>query len=320
MRKTRPCIYCEEVKDEGAFEGGEHVIPQAFGTFEHNKVIHCVCDECNNFFGRTIDQKLARDSAEGFARYALGLRPAVRFQSEGGRSTTKAEVTADGPWKGALVYPVAPSDGGRIEYHLFPQVGFAPSRDGDFLSFMLDSLPTRTELLERWFKDGVPSVVRILGAPVEEVLARLKAKGYTINAEALASAEILGSPGEIRLDQVFTITDPEFRVLTKIALNYVASVYGQDVAALPQFDEARRFVRHGVRPKGRLVSIEAEGAAFKQHWLAVEQVGDRVIAHVSLYGRFIYQIQLSDVPFTGVSPIDRSGHVFDVPSRLILPV
>lgn len=67
------CIYCKTINQE-KFKGVEHVMPQSFGTFgSETPKLNCVCDECNNYFGRELDQALARDTLEGITRYKKGL-------------------------------------------------------------------------------------------------------------------------------------------------------------------------------------------------------------------------------------------------------
>jgi hypothetical protein len=69
------CIYCRRENQE--FDR-EHVIPQAFGNFEPNSLIlyDAVCKGCNNFFGRTLDFALSRDSMEALLRFRYGTKPA----------------------------------------------------------------------------------------------------------------------------------------------------------------------------------------------------------------------------------------------------
>ncbi len=63
------CIYCT-TDDATHFGGVEHVIPQSFGTFGSNTpTLSCVCDRCNGYFGRSLDQNLARETLEGISRY-----------------------------------------------------------------------------------------------------------------------------------------------------------------------------------------------------------------------------------------------------------
>jgi hypothetical protein len=70
----RTCIYCKRDNSATTFEGVEHVIPEAFGTFgSETPTLDCVCDECNRDFGMTIDIYLARETVEGVVRYRKGI-------------------------------------------------------------------------------------------------------------------------------------------------------------------------------------------------------------------------------------------------------
>lgn len=51
---ARACIYCLNDRPPSAFNV-EHVVPCAFGTFEQNLTLDCVCQDCNSYFGRTIE-------------------------------------------------------------------------------------------------------------------------------------------------------------------------------------------------------------------------------------------------------------------------
>jgi len=69
------CIYCRCEDQE--FDR-EHVIPEALGVFEPISFIlyETVCKECNNYFGRTLDLALSRDSMEALLRFRYGTKPA----------------------------------------------------------------------------------------------------------------------------------------------------------------------------------------------------------------------------------------------------
>src|SRR5712692_8469180 len=66
------CLYCR-FTGKGKFPK-EHVIPQSFGSFQHNLTLGCVCDDCNNYFGKHLELEFARESAESIARFRHGLR------------------------------------------------------------------------------------------------------------------------------------------------------------------------------------------------------------------------------------------------------
>jgi hypothetical protein len=144
MRERR-CIYCMAEKPHTDFNR-DHVIPEAFGLFEGNFVLTCVCTDCNTFFGQTVEMKLARDSLEGHDRVRTGLRPATEYKSIGKRSTTYVEFGDDSPVPGAHGYLVAPKDGQELGVTVKPRVGFSHSPDGPVEWFPLDRLPTKGEL------------------------------------------------------------------------------------------------------------------------------------------------------------------------------
>ncbi len=73
MSNDKICIYCRQT-DPDRFRGVEHVIPQGFGRFgSETPTLDCVCDDCNAYFGRELDQLLTRDTYEGISRYSRGL-------------------------------------------------------------------------------------------------------------------------------------------------------------------------------------------------------------------------------------------------------
>lgn len=74
MTCSRKCIYCQRDESAAKFDGVEHVIPQAFGSFSsETPTLKCVCDECNGGFGETLDIYLARETVEGVVRYKNGI-------------------------------------------------------------------------------------------------------------------------------------------------------------------------------------------------------------------------------------------------------
>jgi hypothetical protein len=77
--------------------------PQGFGRFgSETPTLDCVCDDCNAYFGRELDQLLTRDTYEGISRYSRGLlsseaRPQKRL------SLTLAEPAEAGDFVGLRV-------------------------------------------------------------------------------------------------------------------------------------------------------------------------------------------------------------------------
>src|SRR6266496_453632 len=102
-RASATCIYCVESKPATAFTKAEHVLPQSFGRFKGNLTLRgVVCDDCNHFFGSTIELYLARDTPDGLNRYLIGGKDPEEFKSLGKNSSLVTRADS-GPLKGALV-------------------------------------------------------------------------------------------------------------------------------------------------------------------------------------------------------------------------
>ena len=70
------CIYCKQEKEETDFNT-EHVIPQMFGTYPGKAPVlnqYQVCRECNSFFSRELEDKIALDSIEALSRMQYGTK------------------------------------------------------------------------------------------------------------------------------------------------------------------------------------------------------------------------------------------------------
>lgn len=77
----------------------DHVVPECFGKFEHNLVLHdTVCEDCNLYFGNNIELFLGRDTFEGMERFKH------RIRSEGKMKRERVKLKIDfGPMEGMIV-------------------------------------------------------------------------------------------------------------------------------------------------------------------------------------------------------------------------
>ena len=90
MPELTECLYCPRTSEQ-PFRQAEHVIPQAFGTFESregNLTLHNVCLDCNGYFGRNLEQHFGRDTGDAFLRLLTGLKPVEDASQVGGRRLT----------------------------------------------------------------------------------------------------------------------------------------------------------------------------------------------------------------------------------------
>jgi len=317
---THRCIWCKCDKPEGAFNV-EHVLPQAFGTFEQNfTLVHKVCKTCNDFFARELEPWLARDSLEGFDRYRYSQKPTAEFKSMGQRSTTRVQLT-EGPYTGAWGFNLPGAE--RLDLRPFPQVGFSTSEDGPFEWYMLDELPSADELKAKGYS-GECHMRLCECDDVEAVATLLRHKGINYT-----STEQFAPPsGGTWVEQVFRPTLVHRRALAKVVMNYLAHECGRDVALEPRFDAIRDLVLRGIEPSYRYYAIDEnpildgdkrDGKRYFMHALLLKQRSDGIEVEgiVSLYNRFRHGFRLSVAPGT---PIEPRGHVFDIGNRVIRPM
>lgn len=297
------CIYCMQTKSADMFNR-EHVLPEAFGGYEHARVLNgAVCEDCNSHFGRTIDLTLARGSEEGLQRYLHGIRPPNSI-SQFRYDSVSLEYAEGDDYEGALLRlvpdPQAPT-GFRGEPH--DQVGFAKSDGSGF----------------RWFR--LPAVYNGDWKSAEDIDWRKGVKIYAEDHEAVRTfleGEGISHPkwrtmvrdsapgSEVTVQQWAEITTDVKRVMAKIAFNFFAHVHGPEVARRPQFDRVRRYIRYGEEADFDLVETDLEeifapdtetpeGMRAAIHVVTVEQAvnAPAVIAQVQLFGGVRYQVVLS---------------------------
>lgn len=313
------CIYCLETKPNAEFDR-DHVVPEAFGSFvPDNLVVRCVCRSCNNGLGRTIEEKMSRDTLEGLDRVRHGLKKASEWKSLGRRSTLRVEFDRSGPLKGAVGYHVPDPTGDGLAVTPAAMIGLGRSPEGPFEWFAVDQLPPKAALLEMGYERGTTVYLQFWGIPFRDVREPLEQKGY--NVEQVT--ETPAPRGRVRVDVVGRIGDPEFRVVSKIALNYVAATAGPGYALMPNFNAIRRFILEGVRlesPPVRLAHalevVRADGTVARAHYVSVHHRAGQTIAQVSLFSRLRYVILLSDIPF--LFPVHwETAHVFDLEARKV---
>jgi len=308
------CIWCKESKSESAFNV-EHVMPQAFGTFEQNfTLIDTVCADCNGFFSRELEPWLSRDSLEGFDRYRYGDKNPADFKSQGARSTSRVQIP-EGPYAGAWGFTVPGQE--RLGATPFPQVGFAKAGAEEYEWFLLDGLPTRDELKGKGYEGACH--LRLCECDAEDAKRRLAEKG--IDCEITETFE--PPSGGMWLEQVFRPGVSHKRALAKIAVNYIAYHFGAEVVLDPAFDAMRAFVMEGIEPPFEYYAIDENpviegdkqnGQRFLGHAVVASPYGDGIQVVVSLYNRFRHGIRLTT---EGGHLIEPRGHFFDTGNRVI---
>lgn len=313
----RVCIYCLERKSDELFDR-EHVIPEAFGKFEANLVLDCVCTDCNGYFGSTLDLKLARDSIEGLDRHWSGMKPAAEFKSLGRRSTTRVRFP-EGSIYGGEGYPAPNPDGPDLRVMAYPQLGFEQP-DVARRWFRREEVPEKSTLDRFGFDLKKELFIHVREMSAEDARELLLSKGY----HKLADFTVYDPPPDETIETMMVgiIGEPEKRAATKIAMGYVAAMTSPALVRTTPFDDVRKFARHGLGSSRVHVSenpwaiARADGAPARGHYLAAAtQPSGLIVAQVSLFLRIRYVVHLMTGPLATSTPIVSCAHFFDIDSR-----
>lgn len=320
------CIYC---KSQTNPFNREHVIPEAFGTFQSNWHLNdCVCRACNQYFGDTIELVLTRDTPEALLRFEYGLKSASKAHELHYDKTT-LKVEEPGPWYGAWFQFVPDSIGQKKIPRPLGQVGLR--KKSDLNCTWLREHEITLQNVER-FKGGTPGdlEIRVLGSSAEEskrLIEKLNDSGINFsNPEQIR--EPLGVDGKLNA-QISSIADSSvLRAVSKIAFNYVAYVQGPRFVLESDFDDLRNYIRYETEMKWRAVLPSTEPLLADEprgyqvthgHLITFDwDSEDRgLFAQVSLFNTVVYQIKFCRF-YSGVWRSDmNTGHLFDIESRSI---
>jgi len=250
VSNDKTCIYCSQT-EPNRFRGVEHVIPQGFGRFgSETPTLDCVCDDCNAYFGRELDQLLARETYEGVSRYSRGqlsreARPQRRV------SLTLAGAAELGDFLGLRVsvdgttgrlMPIAAQfhvhnfRTGKDETYFMPQIAALTLPEADYGSPGTDGKTWRSKII-------APSL-EAHDAMVDE----LQCAGIDFRPGTPFQMPWNSESGEepsllVKIES--EVDKPHKRPIAKILMNFVAFHLGRDEALAPRWDFLRRYVRNG---------------------------------------------------------------------------
>jgi len=317
------CIYCRAT---GVPFNRDHVIPEAFGKFENNLVLACVCKSCNQFFGDELELVLGRSSREAILRLHHGVKaPSGAMQLK----YDNVELTVDepGPWRGARIILTVDPSGTKLDTRPMPQVAFRNEGQSTWKWVSERGLDDRS--VADPYRDP-RSVIQVVGASPDDV-QRLTAKLASIGIHYNQKGQLpqpARSDGTVLTRLASKVEDRILRAIGKIAGNYVAYTRGADFLLEPDFDHYRMWVRHGVVPPwGTTVAVVAtpilalDSLEWRQtngHLTTFDwnRRGDGLFAQVSLFNDLNYKVLLCPA-YTGLVRDIRTGHHFDLQSREI---
>lgn len=217
------CIYCKKIDVQF---NGEHVIPEAFGTFGADTMIleGQVCALCNSTLGGRLDQVLARDSWESRLRSQMlagqgGRHRRDRFRER--RVEMRYEDEGRFPeCRGARFM----MDWQRFFPRLMDQV-IVVDEIGIRQSFTLEELPQADT---RLFLDRPPGSISIIGTDMaacealRHAVIQLGARLASDLAPPRVPEAAVRGPSPMRIEGF--IDEAIWRAIAKIAFNYLAHI------------------------------------------------------------------------------------------------
>ncbi len=311
------CIYCKN-EITNPKNPPEHVFPQSFDCPD-SFVLDCVCQLCNNEFGRTIDRVLASDSLEGLWRLQ-------RIGSRSGKPVSQQRValkipeeTHYEPFAGATVY----ADFGHKDTLYMPSQIFFEDEDRKKHFILIDDILKETinpDLMERiktqkywmFFQDS---------SEQEKTLTALEKTGLKFKAEKEGKFPLLAEDKEKGLKVLVEskIDESILRAISKIAFNYVAFYCGTPYVLRPEFDGIREYINSGTKGIAPIASIvhgqhlsESTGYSgpFEGHIFILETVGARLLARITLSNRYRYFYRV-DVGETSIKIKSGDTYILD---------
>lgn len=306
------CIYCLQEGDV-TFYGVEHVIPKAFGTFGSNTpTLGCVCDSCNAYFGRELDQLLARDTIEGISRYKHGqLSSEGRVQKR--LEISLAEETEVGPFAGLRVSvdgrtgKLLPP---RAQFHAF---NFRTKQNEVYFIEQIATLTLPEEVYGAPGKNGVKGTWRVsafAGSKEEHdaLITTLQANGIDFRSAdpfplPQGIVEVLGDQATLPVYVEGEVDTPHKRALGKILMNFIAWTLGRDEALKARWNFLRNYVRYAdglikfritERPFWNGQETETLRLADNSIDVRIENLDANIVGSIQFYGLFTYQFILAE--------------------------
>ena len=243
--KMNSCIYCCG-RGEKKFPS-DHVMPRCLGTFKNAPVLGCVCEECNQYFGKELELFLASDSIEAILRVRYGIgtgQDAQRLKN----NRIAVRVTQTGDWYGARVELRFDSRLMNFRGEPIPQVALRKRGEPEWRWFLESELDDPREF-ERYRGNPGDTEIQIVGHGTikESLVAKLDSVGIKFRERGKLSApETYGGLVEAWIES--SLDDVILRAVGKIAFNFLAFTQGAEMALRQDFDEFREYVRYGTKP------------------------------------------------------------------------
>jgi hypothetical protein len=301
----------------------EHILLQALGRLEGEPVvIHSVCQECNDYFGRTFDLLFARGSIEALLRIELGLKPTDEVTDL--LLSRLAFQYPLGSYRGLWLEPVHCQ--GRIVLRPLPQAGLTLRGGGGWRYITLRDLRQLAQPPDDVDPTGLKRAIAMTQDHYDEVMAELRRIGLGFTPQ-----EPLPIPeqwGEAQAEVTAEVDIATRRCVAKMAFNYLAAVMGPDFVLNSDFDPIRHFIREGTDPAYRIVTeshrpiLADDDVSHRQtrgHLIVVQpddQTGE-LVCLFSPFNEITYRVVLRR---NSSGALFNFGHHYDLETRRVTPL
>ena len=322
------CIYCLNEKDKKDFNR-EHVMSQMMGKYENNLVLgkHQVCEECNSFFSKQLENNISLDSYEGFLRMQYGK---ANPMSDGRKLQRKhVIVKADsGDIKGLSFTPIVNSNNQEnISLETVLSIGILENDTGDkkYTFYEINSLPVATPEVITYLQ-GKENGIITAGISKDDAWPILKEKGYVNEKSVYKETELPELLNDTVLNTRITYTEDSKirRVWAKIIFNYLCYYAGSEYVLDERFNAFREFIRYGSgaekikfkKENGPISTAEVpnERSHVVGTMIKAENGCWSLYGHITIFGEstYIFKIAEMGIPISIVRDLAMGIQVLDI--------
>lgn len=324
------CIYCKKIKKKNDFNR-EHVIPKSFGVFGADTLTlnDCVCEECNSFFSKNLENILGRDTIFGLAYRGISgiskpndMKKSLRFNRK------RFDTMIFHSELGMLIVDIHLNKEKGFDYSLANQILVSNSTKGRRVPFRISRLPHKSEIEAIGLKPVKDHIIvlanpDLLKSELEKPDSAINLSGLKLKFNLHNTQNVL-TPKEGFIYIQSWLDDIVMRTIAKIAFNYLAKVMGADFVLGESFDDIRNYIRYGLYSSEYLVAWDQKPVIPKLH-ASDTRVYPRHIVLLTIKDNFI-KVKVSllndiyfDVILSRNYPIlyqMKQGTLFDVESQL----
>ena len=321
-QQSYTCIYCTNTKYENQFNS-EHVIPKAFGTFGADTWVlnNLVCQECNQYFGNSIDRLFAQKSLEGFKRFTFGSKPTKDYDIN--KHGKEDIITiSEGTLKGLECKRIV--DRATNNFILIPKKDDIGCRkvNGEYDFYSLKDIPSKKIFDDAYSLHTDRIIIFSCSVDHNNIIEVIK-KNYGSNVQHI----VYNDTSEINCIIECEFTSDHQRALAKIAFNYLAyNNKGNNIIFQKCFNPIRNFILDGTKPyypvierSDNSILLEKNNQAILAHIITIYYSPNHhsLMVSLAIYNYIHYKICLTLTYNSDLTIETHYGHYFDYHNKKI---